>query len=181
MSNLATGPLCGTEWWCPVVAEEHYLRWGILLVVSAWVMLAEWIKYQKIRPLIQMFQSKLGWCEGFEIDTHGVTALGIGVATGIAFQFASNNGVPASLGQKWAFALIFCIGLMCIFSADEFATLGSFKFRSSDSINTRYRIFCRSTQGPFLLTKVTEIDEPIDREFATVDELVAFVAKPKSE
>lgn len=180
MSSISANE-CGTEWWCPVVAKEHCLRWGLLLVVAAWVMLAEWVRYEKIRPLIRLFQSKLAWCEGFEFDTDKTVVLGVSIAVGVASQFASSDGVPVSPGHKWALALIFGIGVMILFAnLEEFGSLGAFKFRSSDSINTRYRVFCRSAQGPFLLIKFTIIDGDATKELTTVDELVAFVAKPKS-
>lgn len=177
-SSLST-PECGTEWWCPVVANEAVLRWGLLLVVVSWVLTAEWKRYQKTRPLIQLFQSKLPWCEGFEFDTEKVASAGAMAAIGFVFQFAYTERGPVSLEWKWAIALTVCGGVLCLFLVDELEAPGSFLFAYSTIAG--YRVCPRSAQGPFLLFKVNMDDGYTDKEFATVDDLVASVAKPKSD
>ncbi len=175
MSSISASE-CGTEWWCPVVAKEHFLRWGLLLGTIAWVVMFEWNRYQKTRPLIQMFQSKLTGFKGFRYDTDRAVSLGMQTLVGIIFQFTSKDGVPASAGQKWIHALIACFALLltCLISKFGFEAPGRVRF--TDSANNSYRIYSRSAKGPFILDKSNA-----ENEFVTVDELVASVAKPKSD
>lgn len=173
-SSLST-PECGTEWWCPVVANEHCLRWGLLLGTISWVVMFEWKRYQKTRPLIRLFQSKLAGFKGFRYDTDRAVSLGMQALVGIIFQFTSKDGVPASAGQKWIHALIACFALLLTCLIGKFGLEAPGRVRFTDSANNSYRIYSRSAKGPFILDKPNA-----ENEFVTVDELVASVAKPKS-
>ncbi len=167
---------CGTEWWCPVVANEAVLRWGLLLAALAWALRFEWKRYQRTRPLIQLFQSKLTGFKGFRYDTDRAVSLGMQALVGIVFQFYSNSDVPASPGMKWIHALIACFALLLTCRIGKFGLEAPGRVRFTDSANNSYRIYSRSAKGPFILDKSNA-----ENEFVTVDELVASVAKPKSD
>lgn len=158
---------CGTEWWCPVVANEHYLRWGIMIATLVWTLWFEWIQFQRSWYLLLLAMPKLNGCEEFEVDCARVACVGLMALVGFAAQFCVKEG-------SWGLAIMMCVGwLLFTWISNPVA------FFCRNPAGRIYRICCASVKGPFTVQKSGK-GRLTERGFATLDEVVEFLGKPKS-
>lgn len=169
MSSSISITECGTEWWCPVVANEHYLRWGITIATLVWILWFEWNQFQRSWYLLLLAMPKLNGCKKFEVevDCGRVACVGLAALVGVACQFCTNE-------ESWGLAIITCVGLP-LFSW----IFNPIAFFCRNPAGRVCRVCCTSVKGPFTVQKPGK-GRLTERGFATLDEVVEFLEKPKS-